>query len=334
MFIKKNKIFVIAEAGNNHEGDFKLAKKLILEAKKSGADAIKFQTIIPELLVSNENKKRLKQLNKFKLSFKEFKKLSIYAKERKITFLSTPTDITSANFLNNIQSFFKIASGDNNFLPLIKKIASFNKSIILSTGLADLSLISNSKKIIFNEWKKKSKKKKNLVLMHCVSSYPVEPKDANLLAIKTLRKKYKDCVIGYSDHTIGTLSCITAAALGAKVIEKHFTLNKNQSQFRDHKLSADPKEMRELIKSIRYIEITKGNGIKKLEKGEQGMLNSIRRKAVSSVDLKKGDILTSKNIKWLRAAGGIRIDNINKIYKKRIKKNLKKNTIIKQNFIY
>ena len=334
MFIKKNKIFVIAEAGNNHEGDFKLAKKLIFEAKKSGADAIKFQTIIPELLVSNENKKRLKQLNKFKLSFKEFKKLSIYAKERKITFLSTPTDITSANFLNNIQSFFKIASGDNNFLPLIKKIASFNKSIILSTGLADLSLISNSKKIIFDEWKKKSKKKKNLVLMHCVSSYPVEPKNANLLAIKTLRKKYKDCVIGYSDHTIGTLSCITAAALGAKVIEKHFTLNKNQSQFRDHKLSADPKEMRELIKSIRYIEITKGNGIKKLEKGEQGMLNSIRRKAVSSVDLKKGDILTSKNIKWLRAAGGIRIDNINKIYKKRIKKNLKKNTIIKQNFIY
>ena len=250
--LKKNKTFVIAEVGNNHEGSFKLAKRLISEAKKSGADAVKFQTIIPDLLISSKNKKRLRQLNKFKLSFEQFKRLSIYAKKKNIIFLSTPTDTKSADFLNNIQNFFKISSGDNNFIPLIKKIAGFNKSIILSTGLSDLKLIDSSKKIIFNEWKKKSKKKKDLVLMHCVTSYPVDPKEANLNAIRTLQKNFKDCVIGYSDHTIGILSCLTAVALGARVIEKHFTINKNQSQFRDHKLSANPVEMRELVSSIRY----------------------------------------------------------------------------------
>ena len=146
MLNKFNRSFIIAEIGNNHEGNFNLAKKMISAAKKSGADAVKFQTIIPNLLVSIKDKKRIKQLKKFQFSFDQFKKLSDHAKKEKIIFLSTPTDLKSASFLNKIQNFFKISSGDNNYFPLIKKIASFNKSIILSTGLADLNLISKSKK--------------------------------------------------------------------------------------------------------------------------------------------------------------------------------------------
>tara|TARA_B100000700_G_C14991676_1_gene831654 strand:- start:146 stop:1162 length:1017 start_codon:yes stop_codon:yes gene_type:complete len=333
MLNKFNRSFIIAEIGNNHEGNFNLAKKMISAAKKSGADAVKFQTIIPNLLVSIKDKKRIKQLKKFQFSFDQFKKLSDHAKKEKIIFLSTPTDLKSASFLNKIQNFFKISSGDNNYFPLIKKIASFNKSIILSTGLADLNLISKSKKIIFNEWRKKPKNKKKLILMHCVSSYPVQTEDANLLAIKTLRNKFKDCIIGYSDHTVGILASTISASYGAKVIEKHFTLNKNQSSFRDHKLSANPNEMRELVNNIRCLENMRGDGNKKLEKGEKGSIKYMRRSAVALRDLKKGEKLTSKNVKWLRSKEGVKIGQIHKIFKSKTLKKIKKDNIIKNNFL-
>lgn len=329
MFDKLNKTFIIAEIGNNHEGDFATAKKMILEAKKSGADAIKFQTIIPELLIIKKDKKRINQLKKFQFSFDQFKKLSDYAKKIKILFLSTPTDVNSAIFLNKIQSFFKISSGDNNYFQLIKKISSFNKSIILSTGLADIDLISKTKKIILKEWKKKPKIKKKLVLMHCVSSYPVDPQDANLSAIKSLKESFKDCVIGYSDHTIGILASSISVIYGAKVIEKHFTLNKNQSSFRDHKLSADPYEMKQLVKNIRNIEMMIGDGKKKIEKGERDSIKFMRRSAIASKNINKGEQLSNSNIKWLRSKDGIKIDLIDKILKNKASTNIKKDTIIK-----
>lgn len=329
MFDKLNKTFIIAEIGNNHEGNFDLAKKMILAAKKSGADAVKFQTILPELLIEKKEKKRMKQLKKFQFTFDQFKKLANYAKKKKIIFLSTPTDIKSANFLNNIQSFFKISSGDNNYYPLIKKISSFNKPIILSTGFADINLISKSKKIIFNEWKKKPKNKKRLILMHCVSSYPVEAKDANLSAIQNLKRLFKDCIIGYSDHTVGILAPLIAAVYGAQVIEKHFTLNKNQSNFRDHKLSADPDDMKELVKNIRCLEMMIGDGNKKIEKGEKSSFKYMRRSAIASKDIERGEKLTADNIKWLRSKEGIKIDFIDKIFKSKILKKLKKDAILK-----
>jgi N,N'-diacetyllegionaminate synthase len=329
MFEKLNKTFIIAEIGNNHEGDFATAKKMILEAKKSGADAIKFQTIIPELYIIKKDKKRINQLKKFQFSFDQFKKLSDYAKKIKILFLSTPFDVNSAIFLNKIQSFFKISSGDNNYFQLIKKISSFNKSIILSTGLADIDLISKTKKIILKEWKKKPKIKKKLVLMHCVSSYPVDPQDANLSAIKSLKETFKDCTIGYSDHTIGILAPSISVIYGAKVIEKHFTLNKNQSSFRDHKLSADPNEMKQLVKNIRNIEMMIGDGEKKIEKGERDSIKFMRRSAIASKNINKGEQLSNNNIKWLRSKDGIKIDLIDKILKNKASTNIKRDTIIK-----
>ena len=333
MFNKLNKTFIIAEIGNNHEGNFNLAKKMILAAKKSGVDAVKFQTIIPELLISKQDTKRIRQLKKFQFSFSQFKKLADYAKKKDIIFLSTPTDLESANLLNKIQKFFKISSGDNNYYPLIKKISSFNKSIILSTGLANIDLISKSKKIIFKEWKKKPNNKKKLVLMHCVSCYPVLPQDANLSAIQTLKNSFKDCVIGYSDHTIGILAPVISVVYGAQVIEKHFTLNKKQSSFRDHKLSADPDEMKQLVKNIRSIEIMMGDGNKKIEKGEKGSIKYMRRSAIASKNIRKGDKLNINNIKWLRSKDGIKIDQIDKIFKSKALVKIRKDTVIKNKIL-
>ena len=270
-FSNLKKTFIIAEIGNNHEGNFSLAKKLIVEAKKSGADAVKFQTFIPDCFVSVREKERIKKLNKFQLSFDEFKKLSIFAKKNKINFFSTPLDLKSAKFLNSIQQTFKIASSDSNFSPLLRLIASFNKNMILSSGMTEMNTIKTSKNLIFNIWKKNKKNKKKLILMHCVSSYPTPHSSANLLAIKTLEKTFKDCIIGYSDHTIGISAATTAVVLGAKVIEKHFTIDKNFSDFRDHQLSSDPKEMRELVERIRTIEVTLGDGVKKIENVEKNL---------------------------------------------------------------
>ena len=158
--LRKNKIFIVAEAGNNHEGKFKIAKRLIKKAKSCGADAIKFQTFIPDLYVSRKDSKRFSQLTKFQLSQQDFKNLAIYAKKLKIIFFSTPFDLKSANFLNRIQNVFKISSGDSNFKPLLKTVANFNKHIFLSTGMTDLKTIKKSKELIFKVWKKKWKKQK------------------------------------------------------------------------------------------------------------------------------------------------------------------------------
>ena len=150
----QKKIFIVAEIGNNHEGNFNIAKKLILEAKLCGADAVKFQTFIPEYFVSKSNQETFERLRKFQLTFNQFKKLAIYSKKIGIIFFSTPLDIKSAIFLNKIQKIFKIASGDNNFLPLIEAICKFNKTIFLSTGLANIKEITKVKNLIFNLWKK------------------------------------------------------------------------------------------------------------------------------------------------------------------------------------
>ena len=185
-----NRTFVIAEIGNNHEGNFNLAKKLILKAKQSQADAVKFQTIVPENFITKSNIKRFKQLKKFQLTFDQFKKLSDYSKKIGIVFFSTPFDIEGAKFLNKIQKIFKISSGDNNFFPLIETICGFNKTIFLSTGLVNISQITKIKNFIFNLWRKKTKNLKKLAILHCVSSYPAVDSEANLLAISTLKKKF------------------------------------------------------------------------------------------------------------------------------------------------
>lgn len=325
----KKKTFIVAEVGNNHEGNFHIAKKLILKAKKCGADAVKFQTFIPEYYVPKKNIKRFKRLKKFQLTFNQFKKLSEYSKKIGIIFFSTPFDLESAKFLNNIQKIFKVSSGDNNFLPLIKEICKFNKTIFLSTGLINIQQIKKIKKIIFNLWKKKLKNKKSLAILHCVSSYPVNSREANLLSINTLKKNFPDCIIGYSDHTQGIIASITAVTLGAQIIEKHFTLSKNFSNFIDHKISADPEEMKEMILKIREVELMLGTGQKILQPSEKKNIKHLRRSIVAKNNILKGHIIKFTDLNWVRLKGGIPPGEERKILNKKTLCNIKIGSIIK-----
>ncbi len=297
-----DKVFVIAEIGNNHEGDFEVAKDLIKAASSAGADAVKFQTIIPENFVSISNKSRINQLKKFQLDPQEIKKLAEYSASKNIIFFSTPFDIQSAIFLNNLQNIFKISSGDNNFIPLINKVFQFNKPTIVSTGLADIK----SLKKVYKIWSDFNKKFE-LAFLHCVSSYPVPDKEANVTAIKHLSEEFSDVKIGYSDHTLGIDACLLAVSLGAKIIEKHFTLDKNFSDFRDHHLSADPKELQLLVKKIRRYETLMGDGIKKIESSEYQLKDVVRRSIASAREIPLGKKIELDDLTWVRPGTGMPI---------------------------
>jgi len=312
-------ILIVAEIGNNHEGDCKLAEEMIVAAAKAGAGAVKFQCIVPERLVSASQKDRIKQLKKFQLSYKEFEKLSEVAKKERILFLSTPFDIESVHFLEPLVPAFKISSGDNNFFPLIFKIALTGKPIILSTGLSDLKQISKTKEFIEDRWEYAGVKNGELAILHCVTSYPVKPNEANLLAIKTLREKFEGITIGYSDHTLGIDAAVLSVALGARIVEKHFTINKDHSDFHDHKISADPKEFKLIVKKIKettpaeasdlqkdeHVRELLGHGEKCLQDGEKKVINNVRRSIVAKRNLNKGVVLSSDDLDCVRPGHGL-----------------------------
>jgi N,N'-diacetyllegionaminate synthase len=314
---KLKKTFIIAEIGNNHEGSFNVACKLIKEAKKAGVDAVKFQTFKTEDFINPNDKKRFRKLKKFELSYEDFEKLSVIAKNKKLKFISTPLDINSAIFLNNIVDCFKIASGDNNYYDLIKTVLNFDKPTFISTGLLDFievkSLVKFIKKIGFNFSK--------LSLFHCVSDYPVSYEEANLLSIKFLKDKFP-LTIGYSDHTIGKDASIIAASLGAKIIEKHFTLSNNFSKFRDHQISLNPQDMKQLVSSIRKTELMLGFEEKRIQNSEFKNLDSIRRSIYSANNLNKNSIIKKNMTKILRPANIYKPNDLNKILNKKIKKKI------------
>jgi N-acetylneuraminate synthase/N,N'-diacetyllegionaminate synthase len=296
-------VLVVAEIGNNHEGSFSLAEELIQTAAIAGVQAVKFQTFIPEHLVSRSETDRLARLRKFSLSFYQFNKLAGLAKQLGLLFFSTPFDLSSAEALNQFCPIFKIASGDNTFLPLIEKVASFKKPILISTGLASLSDLERTHGTIRRIWEE-SGYDGEIVLLHCVASYPAPPQEANLLAIRTLAQKF-GCAVGYSDHTLGIDAAVLSVALGARIIEKHFTLNKQQSDYRDHQLSADPAEMAELVKRVKDAEILLGDGRKKLQASEEANRTAFRRSIAASCDLSAGTILRLEHLTWVRPGGGL-----------------------------
>ncbi len=300
----RKRVFIVAEIGNNHEGNTDRCIKLVKKAIRCGVDAIKLQTFIPKLYYSKEEKKRISRLNKFSLSKEGLIRVKEFCDSQNIIFFSTPFDVESAIFLNSIQNVFKISSGDNNFHELIDQIASFNKPIFISTGLADKKQIISVHERIIRKWKKTSDEK-FLAFLHCVSCYPVSSSQANLRAIKTLRKVFKDLLIGYSDHCEGIQASIVAVALGAKIIEKHFTDDKNFSSFRDHKLSADPKEMTQLVRMIRKTEVLMGNGKLDPSVDEINTMNSMRRSLAAKKFLPKGSKISSDDLVWLRPGNGI-----------------------------
>ena len=308
-----SKVFIIAEAGVNHNGSVEIAKKMIDAAVKAGVDAIKFQTFIPQAIVSrrapkseyqrkttHKEESQLAMLKKLALDADAHRKLLAYCKKRGIQFLSTPFDLQSIDLLNNFGlEIFKIPSGEITNLPYLKKIGSLKKKIIMSTGMADMKEISKAMKIIVEA----GTAKKNITLLHCNTEYPTPMNDVNLRAMITMKNAF-DVKVGYSDHTLGIEVPVAAVALGAKVIEKHFTLSRKMAG-PDHKASLEPKELKAMVTAIRNVEIALGNGIKQPSPSELENRNIVRKSIVALRNIKKGDHFTEKNITTKRPATGI-----------------------------
>lgn len=332
------KTIIIAEAGVNHNGDINIAKKLIEEAALSGADYVKFQTFIAKECV-NENTKKAKyqiqttnsqesqfdMIKKLELSKKDYEILIEHSKKYNIKFLSTPFDLPSVKLLDELGlDIFKIPSGEITNILLLKTIAKLNKKIILSTGMSNLGEIEQALNILIEN----GTKKKNIILLHCNSSYPTPYKDVNLKAMNTLKCAF-DVNVGYSDHTLGINIPIAAVAMGACVIEKHFTLDKNM-QGPDHKASLSIDELKAMIKSIREIEQALGNGIKKVSKSEKQNINIVRKKLIAKKDIKKGEKFSEENLCVKRANGGISSIFYYDFLKKIASKNFKMGEVISE----
>jgi N,N'-diacetyllegionaminate synthase len=296
-------VLIVAEVGNNHEGSYTLAEELVGVAAEAGVGAVKFQTFCTEEFINRKSKDRFAQLKAFELKYNEFEKLSKIATQAGILFLSTPFDIESAEFLNNIVKAFKISSGDNTFYPLIEKVAGFGKPIILASGLAGLTQIEYSKILAERIWDDLGINQE-LAILHCVSSYPVRREEANLAAIPRLISAFQ-CTVGYSDHTQGIEAAVLSVALGARIVEKHFTIRKDYSGFRDHQLSADPQEMAELVQKIEHVSVLIGTGKKWIQDCERDAIGSVRRSIVAKRDLAKGEVIGWNSISWVRPSEGL-----------------------------
>ena len=309
-----SKVLIIAEAGVNHNGDINLAKKLIDVAAESGADIVKFQTAKAENVVSRFAKKaeyqientgnsaesQLEMIQKLVLDDSAWPILISYCKQKNIEFLSTPFDIESVDLLHNLGlKIFKIPSGEITNLPYLRKIGKYNKQVILSTGMANLGEIESAIAVLVDS----GTKRENITLLQCNTEYPTPFADVNLKAMKSLKKAFR-LPVGYSDHTPGIAIPLAAVGMGAKVIEKHFTLDKNM-EGPDHKASLEPCELKAMVKGIREIELALGDGIKQTSASEAKNKPIARKSIVANCAIKKGEILSESNLYTKRPAGGI-----------------------------
>ena len=326
--IRKKLPFIIAEAGNNHEGNFKNARNLIIKAAETGVDAIKFQTFKTENYVNYKNKKRFNQLKKFELGYNQFTSLSKLAKKKKLKFISTPFDLKSAKFLGKLVDIFKISSGDLLYHDLIDEVIKFKKPIIISTGCSNLVEIKKT----LNFLKKRKFPLKKVSFLHCVSMYPAKKELVNLKTINYLKKVLK-IKIGYSDHTIGYDVPILSYLNGAEIIEKHFTLNNNFSSFRDHKLSLNPQDMRHMVYSIKNLDKIIGINRKKVSQDEKINKENLRRSFYYIKNLKKGSKVNFSDIKYVRPFSSLGFNYLS-TYKKKLKKNVYKHSLVKLSQFY
>lgn len=312
-----NGIIIVAEIGCNHNGSKELAYKMIDEAFKCGVDAVKFQTFKAKSLISRFAPKaeyqkittgsddtQLEMTEKLELSHEDYLELKSYAESLGLIVFSTPFDLESVEFLESIgQKVWKIPSGEITNLPYLERIGSIKcegKKIILSTGMATIEEIKECVDILANAGTKES----DIVILHCNTEYPTPDKDVNLLAIEDLKKEFPNNAIGFSDHSVGYVAAIGAAVLGICMIEKHFTLDKN-FQGPDHKASASPLELKELVNNVRKIELMLGTGKKYVTESEQKNKIVARKSIVARVNIKTGDVFSEENITCKRPGNGI-----------------------------
>ena len=303
--------FVIAEAGVNHNGELDLAFQLVDAAIAAGADAVKFQTFIAaELLTAEaakaeyqkattgEQESQFEMIKRLELSFADFRKLKTYCDDRGITFLATPFDSTSVDFLRDLGLFaFKISSGDLTNHPLLRHVALQKRPVILSTGMSDMDEVREAVAVLHDAGNN------DMILLQCVTNYPAAAEDINLKAMLSMQSAF-DVNVGYSDHTLGIEVALAAVALGACVIEKHFTLNKNFAG-PDHRASLEPHEFKAMIDGIRKVEAALGNGRKVPAASELGNAAVARRSIVAARDISAGTLITADVIAFKRPGTGL-----------------------------
>jgi N,N'-diacetyllegionaminate synthase len=313
-----NQVLVVAEIGNNHEGRFDTAERMISEAAASGADAVKFQTIDPSKLVAASEPGRREQLGRFKFESRQFEALKKHADKEGVLFLSTPFDCDCVDWLDELVPAFKIASGDNNFFPLLGRAAATGKPLMISTGMSDWESLPALKVFLEDSWRRCGFENRGFALLHCVVSYPTPCEEAELGAIRKLAS-IPDVTVGYSDHTLGIDAAVLSVGLGARIIEKHFTLDKTQTSFRDHQLSADPSDFERMVQGVRNAEKLLGRGEVSLRQCEQAALSSARRSIAAAADLPAGHVVESTDVTWLRPGNGIPPGEESKIVGRKLK---------------
>lgn len=324
---------IIAEAGINHNGSLKLAKKLIDEAKRAGADIVKFQTAKLDSLVSRYAKmaeyqkvntgvetSQKQMLSRLLLPYEAFVELADYCREIDIRFLSAPFDIDSIRFLDHLQDIWKIPSGEITNYPYLVEVAKTGKDIILSTGMCTLEEVDDALEVL------KDHNAGRVTLLHCTTNYPTPMKEVNLQAMLTLNA-HCGCPVGYSDHTRGIEVSIAAVAMGAEIIEKHFTLDRGM-EGPDHKASLEPDELAAMIKAIRNIEIALGDGVKLPTQSEKANIFVARKSLIAAKDIKLGDEFTDENLTTKRPGDGINPMRWNEILGTKAKRDFEEEELI------
>lgn len=307
-------VLIIAEAGVNHNGSMKIAKQLVDAAVEAGVDIIKFQTFKAEKLVSKTakqaeyqkknigdgNDSQYEMLKKLELSEKNHEELMAYCKEKGIRFWSTAFDFESMDYLHSLGlDLWKIPSGEITNYPFIRKIASYGEDVIMSTGMCEMMDIQNAMDVLLRY----GIRKEQITLLHCNTQYPTPYQDVNLNAMASIKHEF-DIQVGYSDHTSGIEVPIAAVALGAKVIEKHFTIDRNLPG-PDHKASLEPHELKAMVSAIRHIEQALGDGIKRVSDSEKANISVARKSIVAACPIKKGEPLTEENLTVKRPGTGL-----------------------------
>lgn len=334
-YVGKGKpVFIIAEAGVNHNGSADIAKRIIDSAVESGADAVKFQTfkaeevVIKNTPITEYQKKNIsrevsqqKMLETLELKYADFIELKEYCDKKNVIFLSTPHSEDAIDFLDPLVPAYKIGSGDLNNLPLLEKAAKKGKPIILSSGMSTLREVKEAVGCI------KNKKNNRIILLHCTTNYPCPPAEVNLNAMLTLKDNF-GLPIGYSDHTEGIAISVAAVAMGACIIEKHLTLDKGLPG-PDHKASLEPDEFKEMIHAIRAIEKALGSSIKRPTKNELKIKRIARKSIVARVDINEGEKINKKMLIIKRPGTGIKPRYLTRLVGKRARIGIKKDTLLK-----
>jgi N,N'-diacetyllegionaminate synthase len=334
--MNKNKTLIIAEAGVNHNGDIRLAKKLIDVAHNAGADIIKFQVFKTENVISKSAKKadyqktsqtdsesQFEMVKKLELSYRDFEELKNYCDQIKIEFLATAFDFESLDFLKSMNPpLWKIPSGEITNLPYLEYIGRLNSKVLVSTGMCDLAEVEKALEVLI----KSGTKRENISVFHCNTEYPTPYKDVHLNAMVAMQK-HLGVEIGYSDHTKGTAVSVAAVALGATVIEKHFTLDQSMKG-PDHAASLSPVELKELVTGIRAVELCMGDSIKKPSPSEIKNREIARRSIVANKDITKGDVFSKDNLCAKRPGNGISPMNWYEVLGSQAKRDYKEDELI------